>query len=117
MVRYPTIIRVSSRASLGEVPRLSITADLYPEHLRWLRSCFLKLLYPQRERSFGSRSAFRSPMPITPWVLRSLRGSTDETNITSDLSTSLRYFTRLAAQVMRTTAGDIRSTGKREQES
>ncbi len=40
--------------------------------------------------------------------------SMEQTNITSEPFTSLRSCKRLAAEVMRTTAGDIRSTGRRE---
>ena len=114
MVKYPTIIKASSRVSLGEVPRLFITADLCPEHLRSLRLCVLKLLYPRRDRFFGSGSASPSRMPITPWVLRSSQEYMDQTCITNEPSTSLRSFKRLGAGVTRTIAGDIRSTGRRE---
>ena len=48
------------------------------------------------------------------WVLRSFRRSTERTNTTSEPSISSRSSRRPDAQVTRTTAGDTRSTGKRE---
>ena len=62
----------------------------------------------------GSRNGFPLPTPTMRWGLRSLRASTTAKSITEEQFISSKSFRRRVAGVTKTTAGDIRSTGRRE---